>query len=50
MAQVYTGALVVADVLLLLLKIFYFIGDAIYRLFVPTKEKDVKGEIVLVSL
>lgn len=49
MAQVYTGALVVADVLLLLLKIFYFIGDAIYRLFVPTKEKDVKGEIVLVT-
>lgn len=49
MAQVYTGALVVADVLLLLLKIFYFIGDAIYRLFVPTKEKDVTGEIVLVT-
>lgn len=49
MAQVYTGALVIVDVLLMLLKILYCIGEAIYKLFVPTKEKDVTGEIVLVS-
>ncbi|XP_046813641.1 short-chain dehydrogenase/reductase family 16C member 6-like isoform X2 [Vespa crabro] len=49
MAQVYTGALVVVDVLLTLLKILYCIGEAIYKLFVPTKEKDVTGEIVLIT-
>ncbi|KAF7418405.1 hypothetical protein HZH68_001058 [Vespula germanica] len=49
MAQVYTGALVIVDVLLMLLKILYCIGEAIYKLFVPTKEKDVTGEIVLIT-
>ncbi|KAI4500311.1 hypothetical protein M0802_004728 [Mischocyttarus mexicanus] len=49
MVQVYTGALVVVDFLWMLLKIIYCIGEAIYKLLVPMKEKDVKGEIVLIT-
>ncbi|XP_014601751.1 PREDICTED: short-chain dehydrogenase/reductase family 16C member 6-like isoform X1 [Polistes canadensis] len=49
MDQVYTGSLVVVNLLWTFLKMFYCIGEAIYKLLVPMKEKDVKGEIVLVT-
>lgn len=50
MVTAYNGALVIADVLLLLLKIFYYVIEAVYRFFVPVDEKSVAGEIVLVSI
>ncbi|CAK9828709.1 Short-chain dehydrogenase/reductase family 16C member 6 [Anthophora retusa] len=49
MVRAYGGVLVLADVLLLLLKILYYIGEGIYRLIVPVEEKSVAGEIVLVT-
>ncbi|KOC62508.1 Short-chain dehydrogenase/reductase family 16C member 6 [Habropoda laboriosa] len=49
MVRAYGGVLVLADVLLLLLKILYYIGEGIYRLLVPVEEKSVAGEIVLVT-
>lgn len=49
MVKACGGVLIVADVLLLLLKIFCYIVEGIYRLFVPVEEKSVAGEIVLVT-
>ncbi|XP_076244046.1 short-chain dehydrogenase/reductase family 16C member 6-like isoform X2 [Calliopsis andreniformis] len=49
MVKAYGGVLIVADVLLLLIKILYYILEGIYRLFVPFEEKSVAGEIVLVT-
>lgn len=49
MVKAYGGVLIVADVLLLILKLLYYIGEGIYRLFVPVEEKSVAGEIVLVT-
>lgn len=49
MVKAYGGMVILADVLLLLLKILYFMGEGIYRLFVPVEEKNVAGEIVLVT-
>ncbi|XP_003707776.1 short-chain dehydrogenase/reductase family 16C member 6 isoform X2 [Megachile rotundata] len=49
MAKAYGGVLIVADVLLLLLKILCYIVEGVYRLFVPVEEKSVAGEIVLVT-
>ncbi|XP_076168921.1 short-chain dehydrogenase/reductase family 16C member 6-like isoform X1 [Ptiloglossa arizonensis] len=49
MVKAYGGVLILADVLLLLLKTLYYIGEGIYRLFVPVEEKNVAGEIVLVT-
>lgn len=49
MVKAYGGVLLVADALLMLLKVLYFIVEGIYRLFVPAAEKSVAGEIVLVS-
>ncbi|XP_015175474.1 PREDICTED: short-chain dehydrogenase/reductase family 16C member 6-like isoform X2 [Polistes dominula] len=49
MAQVYTGPLIIVDILWTFLKVIYCIGEAIYKLLVPMKEKDVKGEIVLIT-
>ncbi|XP_017876430.1 short-chain dehydrogenase/reductase family 16C member 6 [Ceratina calcarata] len=49
MVNAYGGILLVADVLLLILKVLYYIGEAIYRLIVPVEEKSVAGEIVLVT-
>ncbi|XP_017763388.1 PREDICTED: short-chain dehydrogenase/reductase family 16C member 6 isoform X1 [Eufriesea mexicana] len=49
MVTAYGGVLVVADVLLVLLKILYYIGEGIYRLFVPVEEKSVADEIVLIT-
>lgn len=48
MVKAYGGVLILADFLLLLVKILYYIGEGIYRLFVPIEEKSVAGEIVLV--
>lgn len=47
--KAYGGVLLVADVLLLILKVLYYIGEAIYRIIVPIEEKSVAGEIVLVT-
>jgi hypothetical protein len=48
MVKAYQGAVIIADVLLLILKILYFILEGIYRCIVPVDEKSVAGEIVLV--
>lgn len=50
MVKAYNGALVLADVLLLILKILYYICESIYKFFVPSEEKSVVGEIVLVCI
>lgn len=39
---------IIAEFLLLVLKIIYYICEATYKLIVPKKEKIVTGEIVLV--
>ncbi|XP_076671590.1 17-beta-hydroxysteroid dehydrogenase 13-like isoform X2 [Andrena cerasifolii] len=49
MVKAYGGVLILADFLLLLVKVLYYIGEGIYRLFVPVEEKSVAGEIVLVT-
>ncbi|XP_014481189.1 PREDICTED: short-chain dehydrogenase/reductase family 16C member 6-like [Dinoponera quadriceps] len=49
MIKAYNGALVLADVLLLILKILYYICESVYKFFVPTEEKSVVGEIVLIT-
>lgn len=49
MVKAYDGALIIADIFLVLLKIFYHIIEGIYRYFVPVDEKSVAGEIVLVT-
>ncbi|KAM0726586.1 Short-chain dehydrogenase/reductase family 16C member 6 [Formica fusca] len=49
MVKAYNGALVLADVLLLILKILYYICESVYKFFVPTEEKSVTGEIVLIT-
>ncbi|XP_020289483.1 short-chain dehydrogenase/reductase family 16C member 6-like isoform X2 [Pseudomyrmex gracilis] len=49
MVKAYNGALVLADVLLLILKILYYICESVYRFFVPAEEKSVAGEIVLIT-
>lgn len=50
MVKAYSGALIIADVLLLLLKVLYCIFEGIYRFFLPADEKSVAGEIVLVRI
>ncbi|EFN77115.1 short-chain dehydrogenase/reductase family 16C member 6 isoform X2 [Harpegnathos saltator] len=49
MIKAYNGALVLANVLLLVLKILYYICESVYKFFVPTEEKSVVGEIVLIT-
>ncbi|XP_029166761.1 short-chain dehydrogenase/reductase family 16C member 6-like [Nylanderia fulva] len=49
MVKAYNGALVLADVLLLILKILYYICESVYRFFIPAEEKSVVGEIVLIT-
>ncbi|GAB1866596.1 NADP-retinol dehydrogenase [Camponotus japonicus] len=49
MVKAYNGALLLADVLLLILKILYYICESVYKFFVPTEEKSVVGEIVLIT-
>lgn len=49
MVKAYGGALIIADALLLLLKILYYILESVYRFFVPVEEKSVAGEIVLIT-
>lgn len=49
MVKAYNGALVLADILLLILKLLYYICESIYKFFVPTEEKSVAGEIVLIT-
>nr|XP_033334959.1 short-chain dehydrogenase/reductase family 16C member 6-like isoform X1 [Megalopta genalis] len=49
MVKVSGGALLFVEILLTLLKILYYTGEGIYRLFVPVEEKSVAGEIVLVT-
>jgi len=50
MVKAYNGALILADILLLILKILYYICESVYKFFIPTKEKSVAGEIVLVRI
>lgn len=41
---------ILAEVLLLFVKIIYFIGESLYRMVVPLPEKSLADDIVLVSL
>ncbi|CAL7941050.1 unnamed protein product [Xylocopa violacea] len=47
--KAFGGLLVLIDILLLVVKILYYIGEGIYRLIVPVEQKSVVGEIVLVT-
>lgn len=49
MVNAYGGVLIVADVLMLIIKIIFYLFESIYRFFVPAEEKSVAGEIVLVT-
>ncbi|XP_011692672.1 PREDICTED: short-chain dehydrogenase/reductase family 16C member 6-like isoform X3 [Wasmannia auropunctata] len=49
MVKAYNGALILADVLLLILKLLYYICESVYKFFVPAEEKSVAGEIVLIT-
>jgi len=40
--------LLLAEILLLILKVIYYICKDVYRLIIPLKKKSVAGEIVLV--
>jgi len=50
MVKAYNGALVLADILLIILKILYYICESVYKFFIPPEEKSVAGEIVLVCI
>ncbi|XP_011694272.1 PREDICTED: epidermal retinol dehydrogenase 2-like, partial [Wasmannia auropunctata] len=47
--KIYETLLFLAEILLLVLKIVYYICKAVYRLIVPPKKKNVVGEIVLIT-
>ncbi|XP_011692668.1 PREDICTED: short-chain dehydrogenase/reductase family 16C member 6-like [Wasmannia auropunctata] len=49
MAQILNVLLLLAEILLLILKIFYYIYEATYRLIIPPQKKSVVGEIVLIT-
>ncbi|XP_058795555.1 short-chain dehydrogenase/reductase family 16C member 6 [Phymastichus coffea] len=49
MVKAYDGALILADLLVLLLKVVYYAIEGFYRFFFPVDEKSVAGEIVLVT-
>ncbi|KAL7306677.1 hypothetical protein TKK_0001351 [Trichogramma kaykai] len=49
MVRAYDGVLVIADVFVLLLKVFFYVVEGFYRFFFPVDEKSVAGEIVLVT-
>ncbi|XP_011692757.1 PREDICTED: short-chain dehydrogenase/reductase family 16C member 6-like [Wasmannia auropunctata] len=47
--KLYDTLLFLSEILLLVLKIVYYICEAVYRLIVPPKKKNVVGEIVLIT-
>lgn len=49
MVKAYNGALILADILVLILKILYYFCESIYKFFAPAVEKSVAGEIVLIT-
>ncbi|XP_036139911.1 short-chain dehydrogenase/reductase family 16C member 6 isoform X2 [Monomorium pharaonis] len=49
MIKTYNILYLLAEILLLILKIVYYICEDIYKLIVPTKMKSVVGEIVLIT-
>lgn len=49
MVNAYGGVLILADILLLIVKVIYIVLEATYRLLVPVEEKSVAGEIVLIT-
>ena len=48
MVKAYEGALILADVCLLIVKMLFWLLESIYRTIVPPEEINVAGEIVLV--
>lgn len=50
MEKACNGVLFLADIVLLVLKVLYYICESVYKFFVPTEEKSVVGEIVLVCI
>lgn len=49
MVKAYEGALILVDVLLLLVRILFWTLEGIYRAIVQPEEKNVAGEIVLIT-
>ncbi|XP_043285438.1 epidermal retinol dehydrogenase 2-like [Venturia canescens] len=49
MVKAYEGAVIVLDVLLLLVRIVFWTLEGIFRMIVPCEERNVAGEIVLVT-
>jgi len=48
MAKIYDGTLLLIEILFLILKVFYFICESIFTMFIPITKKSVAGEIILV--
>lgn len=48
--RVYNLFIVIADIILMTIKWWYFTFEALYKLFVPPEEVSVKGDIVFVSI
>ncbi|GAB1867310.1 NADP-retinol dehydrogenase [Camponotus japonicus] len=49
MAKIYDGTLLLIEILFLILKVFYFICESIFTMFIPITKKSVAGEIILVT-
>ncbi|XP_029678789.1 short-chain dehydrogenase/reductase family 16C member 6-like [Formica exsecta] len=47
--KIYDGMLLLAEILFLILKVFYFICESIFTIFIPTTRKNVANEIVLIT-
>lgn len=47
--NIYDGILLLAEILFLILKVFYFICESIFTIFIPKAKKDAVDEIVLVT-
>lgn len=48
-SKLYTAISLIAEVIVLLVRIFITIIENVYRRMVPVKEKSVAGEVILVS-
>ncbi|GAB1865548.1 NADP-retinol dehydrogenase [Camponotus japonicus] len=49
MMNIYDGMLLLAEILFIILKVFYFICESIFTTFIPMTKKSVANEIVLVT-
>ncbi|KAK7789584.1 hypothetical protein R5R35_009951 [Gryllus longicercus] len=49
MVKVYSAAVLLLDVLVLLVRVMAALGESLFRLIVPPQEKSVVGEVVLIT-